>query len=187
MPLCLSVKIVPKKIDDEKNMNKNKENNTLDQNLAIMLDAWEVEMPEDRFFINLPVTVEENLRAKPVSWWQKGWIYWGALSGAMTAVMLLFAWQLGTGLKADDNLSQAASEWGLEDYGWERVDEALVQSDQVPRQQNQLATSLKDYGSAILLEYSISEQDDYQSATQDLSDEEWKDVLEQISAKERTI
>ncbi len=164
-------------------MNKNKENNTLDQNLAKLLDAWEVEMPEDRFFINLPVVVAESLRAKPVSWWQKGWIYWGTLSGAMTAVMLLFAWQLGSGINSSNKLVRAASEWGIDDYGWGKVDEALSQADQ----NTQLSSSLKDYSSEILLEYSISDQDDYQSATQDLSDEEWKDVLEQISAKERTI
>jgi len=151
--------------------------------LLQLAGSWEVEMPEERFFINLPVVVAEILRAKPVSWWQKGWIYWGTLSGAMTAVMLLFAWQLGTGINSSNKLVRAASEWGIDDYGWERVDEVLSQADQ----NTQLSSSLKDYSSEILLEYSISEQDDYQSATQDLSDEEWKDVLEQISAKERTI
>jgi hypothetical protein len=170
-----------------KNDNDIKNQDSSTQKLLQLAGSWEVEMPDERFFINLPVTVGEKLRKRPVSWWQKGWIYWGALSGAMTAVMLLFAWQLGTGLRAEDTLSQAASEWGLEDYGWERVDEALVQSDQVPRQQNQLATSLQTYGDAVLLEYGTTEQDDYQTATQDLSDEEWKDVLEQISANERTI
>lgn len=164
-------------------MNKNKENNSLDQNLAKLLDAWEVEMPEDRFFINLPVVVAESLRARPVSWWQKGWIYWGTLSGAMTVVMLLFAWQLGTGINANNNLAKAASEWGIDDYGWERVDEVLSQAGQ----SDGLSPSLQTYGSEVLLEYSTSDQDDYQSATQDLNDEEWKDVLEQISAKERTI
>ena len=129
-------------------MNKNKENNTLDQNLAKLLDAWKVEMPEERFFINLPVVVAESLRAKPLSWWQKGWIYWGTLAGAMTAVMLLFAWQLGIGINADNKLVKSASEWGLDEYGWERVDEVLSQADQ----STELSASLKDYGSAILLE-----------------------------------
>ncbi|MDP2807861.1 MAG: hypothetical protein Q8O74_06980 [bacterium] len=153
------------------------------QKLLQLAGRWEVEMPSERFFINLPVVVGESLRKRPVSWWQKGWVYWGTLSGAMTAVMLLFAWQLGTGINADNNLAKAASEWGLDDYGWERVDEVLSQADQ----NTKLSASLKDYGSAILLEYSTGEQDDYQTATQDLSAEEWQDVLEQISAKERTI
>jgi hypothetical protein len=153
------------------------------QRLLQLAGSWEVEMPEEKFFINLPVVVGESLRAKPASWWRKGWIYWGALSGAMAAVMLLFAWQLGAGIKADSRLVKAASEWGLDDYGWERVDEVLSQAGQ----STELSASLKDYNSAILLEYSISDQDDYQAATQDLSDEEWQDVLEQISAKERTI
>ncbi|MHB8155907.1 MAG: hypothetical protein ACYDEQ_00685 [Desulfocucumaceae bacterium] len=151
--------------------------------LLQLAGIWEVEMPEERFFINLPVVVAESLRAKPVSWWQKGWIYWGTLSGAMTAVMLLFAWQLGAGINADNQLVKAASEWGLDDYGWERVDEVLSQAGQ----NDGLSRSLQTYGSEVLLEYSISDQADYQSATQDLNDEEWKDVLEQISAKERTI
>ncbi|MDO9390854.1 MAG: hypothetical protein Q7U71_03665 [bacterium] len=151
--------------------------------LLQLAHSWEVEMPEDRFFINLPVVVAESLRAKPVSWWQRGWIYWGTLSGAMTAVMLLFAWQLGTGISANNNLAKAASEWGIDDYGWERVDEVLSQAGQ----NDGLSPSLQTYGSEVLLDYSTSDQDDYQSATQDLNDEEWKDVLEQISAKERTI
>ncbi|MBI4727491.1 hypothetical protein HY768_09810 [candidate division TA06 bacterium] len=157
------------------------------QKLLQLVGSWQVEMPEDRFFINLPVMVEEKVKERPSSWWQKGWIYWGALSGAMTAAVLLFAWQLGTGISADGRLARAASEWGLDDYGWERVDEVLVQSGQVAQQQNQLSASFQTYGSEVLMEYSVSEQDDYQSATQDLSDEEWQDVLEQISAKERTI
>jgi len=157
------------------------------QKLLQLAGRWEVEMPDERFFINLPVTVGESFRERPAPWWQKGWVYWGTLSGAMTAVMLLLVWQLGTGLNANNKLANAASEWGLDDYGWEKVDEVLAQSDQVVRQQNQLSSSLKDYGSAILLEYSTTEQDDYQTATQDLSDEEWLDVSEQISAKERTI
>ena len=151
--------------------------------LLQLAGSWEVEMPEDRFFINLPVVVTESLRAKPVSWWQKGWIYWGTLSGAMTAVMLLFAWQLGTGINANNNLAKAASEWGIDEYGWERVDEVLSQAGQ----SGGLSPSFQTYGSEILLEHSLSGQDDYQSATRDLTSEEWQDVLEKISAKERTI
>ncbi|MBI5805607.1 hypothetical protein HZA73_06130 [candidate division TA06 bacterium] len=166
-----------------KNDNDIKNQDLAAQKLLQLAGNWEVEMPEDRFFTNLPVVVAESLRAKPVSWWQKGWICWGTLSGAMTAVMLLFVWQLGTGINANNNLDKAASEWGIDNYGWERVDEVLSQAGQSA----ELSSSLKDYNSAILLDYSISDQDDYQSATQDLSDEEWKDVLEQISAKERTI
>jgi len=151
--------------------------------LLQLTGSWEVEMPEDRFFINLPVMVTEKLRERPASWWQKGWIYWGALSGAMAAVMLLFAWQLGAGITAGNNLAQAASEWGLDDYGWERVDEVLSQADK----STELSSNLKEYSSQLLLEYSITDQDDYQTVTQDLSAEEWQDVLEKISAKERTI
>jgi hypothetical protein len=168
-------------------MNKKKENSTLDQNLAKMLNAWEVEMPGERFFINLPVTVGERMRERPVSWWQRGWVYWGALSGALTAVILLFAWQMGTALKADDSLAKAASEWGLDDYGWERVDEVMAQSDQVTRQQNRISAGLQNYSSEVLLEYGVTDQDDYQTVTQDLSPEEWQDVLEKVSAKERII
>lgn len=153
------------------------------QKVLQLAESWKVEMPGERFFINLPVTVAESVRSKAVPWWQKGWIYWGSLTGVMTAVMLLFAWQLGSGLNADNKLVKAASEWGLNDYGWERVDEVLSQADQ----NAQLSASLKDYDSAILLEYGNTEQDDYQSATRDLTEEEWQDVLEQISAKERTI
>ena len=151
--------------------------------LLQLAGSWEVEMPEERFFINLPVAVGEKLRERPASWWQKGWVCWGTLSGAMTAVMLLFAWQLGAGIKADNQLVKAASEWGLDDYGWERVDEVLSQADQNTR----LSSSLQTYDRAILMEYSTNDQDDYQAATQDLTSEEWQDVLEKISAKERTI
>lgn len=154
------------------------------QKLLQLAGSWEVEMPDDRFFINLPVVVKESVRVKEISWWQKGWICWGTLSGAMTAVMLLFAWQLGAGISADNQLVKAASEWGLDDYGWERVDEVLGQSGSYA----QVSSSLKDYDSAILLEYnSLTDQDDYETAIQDLSDDEWQNVLEQISAKERTI
>lgn len=166
-----------------KNDNDINNNGLSTQKVLQLTENWKVEMPDERFFINLPVTVAESVRSKAIPWWQKGWTYWGSLAGVMTAVMLLFAWQLGSGLNADNKLVKAASEWGLDDYGWERVDEVLSLADQ----NSQIYSGTKDYDSTILLEYGVTEQDDYQSVTRDLTEEEWQDVLEQISAKERTI
>jgi hypothetical protein len=157
------------------------------QKLLQLADRWEVEMPSDKFFINLPVTVGQSLRERPAPWWQKGWVYWGTLAGSMAAVMLMFAWQLGTGISAGNHLAKAASEWGLDDYGWERVDEVISQADQNTQQQNRLSSSLQTYGTDVLLEYGVTDQDDYRTATQDLSQDEWQDMLEKISAEERVI
>jgi hypothetical protein len=142
-----------------------------DDGFLKLMDAWQVEDPEDYFFINLPVKIQESL--VPVPWWRKLSLPWGAVAGSMAVLALVFGFQLGRELRLEKNLASAAAEWGIENYGWERLDEVL---------------SLSANGQTMELPQGISEYpsisgNDYQSTTQDLSQDELKAVLEELQKR----
>lgn len=138
-----------------------------------LMDAWQVEEPEERFFINLPVKVRESLTAAPVPWWRRMALPWTAVAGSMAILALVFALQLTRDIRCEKNLLSAATEWGIENYGWERVDEVLSQSSD---------------GAGLELpqdisEYQLNGGSDYQSTTQELSDDELKAVIEELQKR----
>jgi len=89
--------------------------------------TWQVEMPDERFFVNLPVKVLERALERPRPLWSRLALPAGA---AAAAALMLGAGLAMTVGQARDNgrMMRAAAEWNSESDDWEHIDQALAEA-----------------------------------------------------------
>jgi len=91
-----------------------------------LADVWQVEMPDESFFINLPAKVWE--RAEET---KRPWLELLVPAGALTALVIVLV--LGLGYQAgqmarQQRLAMAAAQWLAEDADWEDIDRVIGQA-----------------------------------------------------------
>lgn len=89
--------------------------------------AWEVRMPDERFFINLPAKVMEQAREDRRPWWLRLPVPAGAV--ALMAAMAVAGFLMAGRDAADSrHLAKAAVEWDAEGRDWENLDRVLAEA-----------------------------------------------------------
>jgi hypothetical protein len=89
--------------------------------------AWSLEMPDERFFINLPAKVLDKAAASPRPWWTRV----AAPAGAVAAMALLLAAGAifaGREVRGTDRMFRAAAEWSSESADWDGIDRVLSEA-----------------------------------------------------------
>ncbi len=95
-----------------------------------LADTWQVEMPEENFFINLPERVRQQAEIQKASWWETVGASLGAAT-AMVVILAIGAYFLGVGLGQQKRLMAAAAEWQAESASWEKIDMVLEEAQRV--------------------------------------------------------
>lgn len=92
-----------------------------------LADSWEVRMPDERFFINLPAKVMEQAGEEPRPWWLRLVLPAGA---ATLMAVLAIAGLFITGREAliSRHFVNASVEWGAEGQDWENLDRVLAEA-----------------------------------------------------------
>jgi len=110
-----------------KSVNKMENKNEIisDPEFISIMDKWQVEMPDQQFFVNLAVVVQQEAMKKPRPWWSTVFA-----PMPVTSFLILFALAFGitamqSRISADRKLSLTAANWASEHYGWSNIDEAL--------------------------------------------------------------
>ncbi len=119
-----------------------------------LVDAWEVQMPDDRFFVNLPAKVLDGALKPRKAWWSRLPVPIGAAAAA--ALILAFGIFLaGREARGTGRLMLAAAEWSSESADWEGIDQVLAEA------QNAGISDLHRYLDASGLESAASAVDQY--------------------------
>ena len=108
-----------------------------DEQLLTMMDKWQVEMPDQQFFVNLPATVQTAVAKAEKPWWSLILAPLSITSFVLAAVLSFSVFNMHASIRTDKNMSLAAANWVSEKYGWSNIDEALeIISGEVGSNQN---------------------------------------------------
>ncbi len=125
-----------------------------------LADAWEVQMPAESFFVNLPAKVMVQVREKPRPWWFRLPVPAGA--AALMAVIAVAGFFIaGRDAARSRHLAKAAVEWDAEGRDWENLDRVLAEA------QDAGVSDLHRYLDAAGLESAASTLDRYPSDEED--------------------
>jgi hypothetical protein len=127
-----------------------------------LAEAWQVEMPDERFFINLPVKVLESVQVAPRPWWSIAAVPAGAVA-AMVVFLGLGSFLTGREIVNNNRLARAAVERSVEDEDWEDIDGLLAEADQasVSGLHRYFKNSSLEKAASALDEYTLAAADDY--------------------------
>lgn len=127
-----------------------------------LADAWAMEMPDERFFVNLPAKVLEEAGRDSRPWWSLLGVgrLWPAGGAAAFMVLLLAVGMvfLEREVRGTDRLLTAAAEWSSESAGWDGIDRVLAEADAAG------ISGLHSYLDASGLETAASAVDQYPSS-----------------------
>lgn len=92
-----------------------------------LADCWEVRMPDERFFVNLPAKVLHQAAKAPSPWWARLTVPAGAVA---TIVLLLAFGFFGTlsEIRGTNSLTLAAVQLASESVDWEGIDLVLAEA-----------------------------------------------------------
>ncbi|MBU1355970.1 MAG: hypothetical protein KJ620_05340 [Candidatus Edwardsbacteria bacterium] len=117
-------------------MNKNKKI-TSDLELFAILDKWQVEMPDQQFFANLPAVVQQAALKPSRPWWSAVLAPLPVTSFIMVAALAFGIATIQSRISSDNRISLTAAHWASEKYGWSNIDEALeAVAQDIPVSQN---------------------------------------------------
>lgn len=92
-----------------------------------LADAWTMEMPDERFFINLPAKTLDKAAAVAKPWWARLAVPAGAVA-AMVMLLAAGAFFAGREVRGADRLARAAAQWTSESADWEGIDQVLAEA-----------------------------------------------------------
>lgn len=107
-----------------------------DERLAAVMDRWQVAMPDQQFFVNLPAVVQLGSAKRTKHWWVPVFAPMPVTSFVMLFLLTFGFVTIRSQLASEKKLSQTAASWVSEGYGWSNIDKALeVMAEGIPETQ----------------------------------------------------
>jgi len=104
---------------------ENKNKIISDPEFISIMDKWQVELPDQQFFVNLAAVVQQEATQKPRPWWSTVLAPMPVTSFLMLFILTFGITAMRSRISADRKLSLTAANWASEHYGWSNIDEAL--------------------------------------------------------------
>ncbi len=158
-------------------MNKNKKIPT-DLELSLILDKWQVEMPDQQFFANLSAVVQQTALRPAKPWWSVMLSPMPAASFMMVFLLAFGITAMRNRISSDNRISQTAAHWASENYGWSNIDEALeAVAQDIPVSQND---AHEEYLSTLQKGIYLEGSDNATHLLDDLSETEMEYLLSEL-------
>lgn len=160
-------------------MNKNIKNKVLsEEQIYNMIDKWEIEMPEQQFFINLPALVQQAALKPKKPWWSVVFAPMPVTSFIMLFILAFGIVTMQSRISTDKKISLTAAKWASENYGWSNIDEALeVIAGEMPSTQN---STQEKYLSTLQKGIYMNGSDDAAQMLDELSETEMEYLLSEL-------
>lgn len=149
-----------------------------DAKLAALLEQWQVEMPNQQFFINLPAMVQRAALKPAKPWWSFIFAPMPVTSFIMVISLVFGIATMQTRISTDKRLSLTAARWASENYGWANIDEALeVIAEEMPGTQT---NSHEKYLSTLQKGTYMDDSDNTLQLLDELSETEMEYLLSEL-------
>jgi hypothetical protein len=149
-----------------------------DLELSLILDKWQVEMPDQQFFINLPAVVQQAALKPDRPWWRAVLAPLPVTSFIMAAVLAIGIATIQSRISTDNRISLTAAHWASENYGWSNIDEALkAMAEDVPASRDD---SHEKYLSTLQKGTYLYGTDDAAQLLDELTETEMEQILSEL-------
>ncbi len=149
-----------------------------DLELSAMMDKWQVEMPDQQFFANLPAVVQQAAMKPAKPWWSFVFAPMPVTSFIMVAALAFGIVTMQSRISTDKRISLTAARWASESYGWSNIDQALeVIAEEMPSTQN---STHEKYLSTLQKGIYMNGSDDAAQMLDELSETEMEYLLSEL-------
>jgi hypothetical protein len=149
-----------------------------DLGLSAILDKWQVEMPDQQFFANLPAVVQQAALKPSRPWWSAVLAPLPVTSFIMVAALAFGIATIQSRISSDNRISLTAAHWASENYGWSNIDEALESvAEDAPVTRN---NSHEKYLSTLQKETYLYGTDNAAQMLDELSETEMEYILSEL-------
>lgn len=149
-----------------------------DLELSLILDKWQMEMPDQQFFINLPTLVQQAALKPGKPWWSVVFAPMPVTSFIMVVSLAFGIVTMQARISTDNKISLTAARWASENYGWSNIDEALeVIAGEMPATQT---SAQEKYLSTLQKGIYMNGSDDAAQMLDELSETEMEYLLSEL-------
>jgi len=149
-----------------------------DLELSAMMDKWQVLMPDQQFFANLPALVQQAAMKPAKPWWSFVFAPMPVTSFIMVAALAFGIVTMHVRISTDKRISLTAARWASENYGWSNIDQALeVIAEEMPSTQN---STHEKYLSTLQKGIYMNGSDDAAQMLDELSETEMEYLLSKL-------